>query len=90
MSIDPNSFKIVPATPEEVALYPEFTALKNNKPSLEAGSQLGGGPLPIPGQLHSHSPNWLPRALPRPPFSHPCYPLCPSMDSTVLILTGMI
>ncbi|KAH8802952.1 hypothetical protein F5884DRAFT_903558 [Xylogone sp. PMI_703] len=49
LSIDPSTFEIVPATPEEVALFPEFTALKQSKPGLECWLSIGGWAFNDPG-----------------------------------------
>ncbi|KAE8326142.1 hypothetical protein BDV39DRAFT_193873 [Aspergillus sergii] len=38
----PSSFEVLPMSEEDVALYPEFTALKQRKPSLKAWISIGG------------------------------------------------
>lgn len=42
LSIDPVTFELVAEAPEEVALFSEFTALKNKKPGLEVWFSIGG------------------------------------------------
>ncbi|KUJ19021.1 glycoside hydrolase [Mollisia scopiformis] len=42
LAIDPVTFEVVPATLEELTLFPEFTALKNKKAGLEIWLSIGG------------------------------------------------
>ncbi|RFU25496.1 hypothetical protein B7463_g10848, partial [Scytalidium lignicola] len=49
LSIDPNSFEIVPASSEEEPLYSRFTALKNLKPGLKTWLSIGGWSFNDPG-----------------------------------------
>ncbi|KAK0114603.1 hypothetical protein ONS95_014088 [Cadophora gregata] len=50
-SIDPNSFKIAPANPADVAMYTEFTALKSSK--LQTWIAIGGYDFSDPGPTHT-------------------------------------
>lgn len=53
--IDPETFEVAPMTDADKELYPRFTGLKNNNPSLETWISIGGWSMNDPDQPTVHT-----------------------------------